>query len=150
MTINGIENNIIANNENNYSNSDLVFKTIGKRKCATALLSAYRGQGQIIVNGKLLDDYFQYNSSLVNKVTYPFNFLDSENEHDIILRVNGGGLKGQAEAIQLAISKAFASLNKENRTILKQQSLLTRDSRIKERKKYGLKKARKASQFSKR
>jgi len=148
MTINGIKNNIL--NTENYQDSELIFQTIGKRKCATAILSAYRGQGQIIVNSCSIEDYFQYNLTLLNKIVYPFQLLNTENEHDIILKVNGGGLTGQAEAIQLAISKTCASFSQENREILKKQKLLTRDSRIKERRKYGLKKARKASQFSKR
>lgn len=150
MTINGIESKNLIFEENKLPNTDIVFKTLGKRKRSIATLIGCRGQGKIYVNGKDLETYFQYDLTLLNKIKRPFKLLDIENEYDITLSVNGGGLNGQSEAIQLAISKAFASLSKENKIVLKKQKFLTRDSRIKERKKYGLKKARKASQFSKR
>jgi small subunit ribosomal protein S9 len=150
MTINGIEENSSVITKKNPQNADRIFQTIGKRKCAIATLSGYYGEGQIIVNGSPMDEYFQDNVTLLNKIMDPLKLLNVEVKYDIILRVTGGGLTGQAEAIQLAISKAFANISQENRSTLKKQGLLTRDARIKERKKYGLKKARKASQFSKR
>jgi len=127
-----------------------IFKTIGKRKCAVANLVGQRGTGRILVNSTPSDNYFQYNSDFLAKIYAPFQLTQISNDYDLVIKVNGGGLHGQANAIQLAISRALATLSLENRSVLKKQGLLTRDSRIKERKKYGLKKARKASQFSKR
>lgn len=145
MTLNGLETEI-----KNYNASDLLFQTIGKRKCAIANLSGYRGQGNIFINNIPVDQYVQFNNEFLNKILEPLHLLEIGNEYDLIIKTNGGGIKGQTEAAQLAIAKAFASLSPENRSVLKKRGLLTRDSRIKERRKYGLKKARKASQFSKR
>ena len=145
MTLNGLETEI-----KNYNASDLLFQTIGKRKCAIANLSGYRGQGNIFINNIPVDQYVQYNNEFLNKILEPLHLLEIGNEYDLIIKTNGGGIKGQTDAAQLAIAKAFASLSPENRSVLKKNGLLTRDSRIKERRKYGLKKARKASQFSKR
>jgi small subunit ribosomal protein S9 len=145
MTLNGLETEI-----KNYNASDLLFQTIGKRKCAIANLSGYRGQGNIFINNIPVDQYVQFNNEFLNKILEPLNLLEIGNEYDLIIKTNGGGIKGQTDAAQLAIAKAFASLSPENRSVLKKKGLLTRDSRIKERRKYGLKKARKASQFSKR
>ena len=85
MTINGIENDNVILEQKNYSSSDLVFKTIGKRKCATATLLAFRGQAQITVNGQLIEDYFQYDANLLNSVMQPFKLLNVENLHSIII-----------------------------------------------------------------
>lgn len=145
MTLNGLETEI-----KNYNASDLLFQTIGKRKCAIANLSGYRGQGNIFINNIPVDQYVQFNNEFLNKILEPLSLLEIGNEYDLIIKTNGGGIKGQTDAAQLAIAKAFASLSPENRSVLKKKGLLTRDSRIKERRKYGLKKARKASQFSKR
>ena len=145
MTLNGLDTEI-----QNYEASDLLFQTVGKRKCAIANLTGYRGQGNIFINHLPVDQYVQYNNEFLNKILQPLQLLEIGNEYDLIIKTNGGGLKGQTEATRLAIAKALANLNPENRTILKKNGLLTRDARIKERRKYGLKKARKASQFSKR
>jgi len=145
MTLNGLDTEI-----QNYDASDLLFQTVGKRKCAIANLTGYRGQGNIFINHIPVDQYVQYNPEFLNKILEPLRLLEIGNEYDLVVKTNGGGIKGQADATQLAIAKAFAALSPENRSVLKKNGLLTRDSRIKERRKYGLKKARKASQFSKR
>lgn len=92
----------------------------------------------------------QFNSKFLNTIYLPLEILDLKNKFTICIQVKGGGLSGQTDAIKLAIAKALCDLNKEHRPVLKSYGFLTRDSRIKESKKYGLKKARKASQFSKR
>lgn len=145
MTLNGLDTEI-----QNYDASDLLFQTVGKRKCAIANLTGYRGQGNIFINHIPVDQYVQYNPEFLNKILEPLRLLEIGNEYDLVVKTNGGGIKGQTDATQLAIAKAFAALSPENRSVLKKNGLLTRDSRIKERRKYGLKKARKASQFSKR
>ena len=145
MTLNGLDTEI-----QNYDASDLLFQTVGIRKCAIANLTGYRGQGNIFINHIPVDQYVQYNTEFLNKILEPLRLLEIGNEYDLVVKTNGGGIKGQTDATQLAIAKAFAALSPENRSVLKKNGLLTRDSRIKERRKYGLKKARKASQFSKR
>jgi small subunit ribosomal protein S9 len=145
MTLNGLDTEI-----QNYDASDLLFQTVGKRKCAIANLTGYRGQGNIFINHIPVDQYVQYNTEFLNKILEPLRLLEIGNEYDLVVKTTGGGIKGQTDATQLAIAKAFAALNPENRSVLKKHGLLTRDSRIKERRKYGLKKARKASQYSKR
>lgn len=124
---------------------------IGRRKKSTAQVQIHTGSGNFYINEKLASSYFQKNQDLILKLYKPF--FVSKNSivlFDVRIKVCGGGLSGQANAISLAISRALLQTNSASRTFLKKQSLLTRDARIKERKKYGLKKARKASQFSKR
>jgi small subunit ribosomal protein S9 len=123
---------------------------IGRRKQAVARVFLIPGEGNIIINNKPGDQYLQYNYSYLNNVWSPLEILKLEKQFDIIARVNGGGLTGQAEAIRLGVARRLCEIDKENRSILKPFGLLTRDSRIKERKKYGLRKARKAPQYSKR
>ena len=94
--------------------------------------------------------YFQHNENLIQIVDKPINLLKIRPEYFVVARVFGGGLKSQAEAIQLAVARELCEINPAYRPILKENGCLTCDSRIKERKKYGLKKSRKASQFSKR
>jgi small subunit ribosomal protein S9 len=123
--------------------------TVGKRKASIARLYLRKGDGSININGKDYKTYFpqphiQYN------ITDPFNVLSIENEYDIKVNVNGGGYKGQAEAVRLAISKALVKLNEDFRKPLKEKKYLMRDARVVERKKYGKPKARKSFQFSKR
>jgi small subunit ribosomal protein S9 len=96
------------------------------------------------------DKYLQYNDTYLKLVWSPLEKLNLEKQFDIVALVNGGGLTGQAEAIQLGVARRLCEMDKENRPILKPFGFLTRDSRIKERKKYGLRKARKAPQYSKR
>jgi small subunit ribosomal protein S9 len=122
----------------------------GRRKQAIARVRIVPGRGQWIVNGKALDVYFpnKVHQQLVND---PFVTLGAEDRFDIIARIHGGGVSGQAGALRLAISRALNEIDTEgNRPALKRAGFLTRDARVKERKKYGLKKARKAPQYSKR
>ncbi len=121
----------------------------GKRKTSTARVYISPGSGEIIVNRRPLADYFP---SEVQRtlIRYPLTLTDNVGKFDIRATVDGGGLSGQAGAIRLGIAKALLEFNSELRPKLKKAGLLTRDSRIKERKKYGQKGARKRFQFSKR
>jgi len=122
----------------------------GRRKQAIARVRLVPGSGRWVVNGKALDVYFpnKVHQQLVND---PFTTLGAEDRFDIIARIHGGGSSGQAGALRLAIARALNEIDEEgNRPSLKKAGFLTRDPRVKERKKYGLKKARKAPQYSKR
>lgn len=123
---------------------------LGKRKQAIARVFLIPGEGNLIINKVSGEKYLQYNASYLNKVWDPLKKLQLENQFDIIVLVKGGGLTGQTEAIQLGVARLICKIDPTNRTILKPFGLLTRDARIKERKKYGLRKARKAPQYSKR
>jgi small subunit ribosomal protein S9 len=123
---------------------------LGKRKQAVARVFLIPGEGNLIINKVPGNNYLQYNDSYLNTVWSPLEKLNLEKQFDIVALVNGGGLTGQTEAIQLGIARLLCKMEKENRTILKPFGFLTRDSRVKERKKYGLRKARKAPQYSKR
>lgn len=123
---------------------------LGRRKEAVARVFLVPGEGNIIINNKPGDNYLQYNDTYQTAVWAPLKVLNLEKQFDIVARVNGGGLTGQAEAIQLGVARRLCEMDKENRSVLKPFGFLTRDSRIKERKKYGLRKARKAPQYSKR
>jgi small subunit ribosomal protein S9 len=123
---------------------------LGKRKRATARVFLVPGEGNLIINKVSGEKYLQYNASYLNKVWDPLKKLNLENQFDIIVLVRGGGLTGQTHAIQLGVARLICKIDPQNRTILKPFGLLTRDARIKERKKYGLRKARKAPQYSKR
>lgn len=122
----------------------------GRRKSAVAQVKLVDGSGQFIINGKLGLNYMQENAFCFLLIQAPFNLLKLDKKYDIIVKVEGGGLLGQAQAIQLGIARALASFETSYRSSLKSKGFLTRDSRCKERRKYGLKKARKAPQFSKR
>jgi small subunit ribosomal protein S9 len=138
----------------------VLVRAIGRRKEAVAQVQFSTGNGQFLINGKLAQDYLQQNSCSLLSVKAPFEMLSLlENspkleQMDTIVKVEGGGLIGQAEAIKLAVARAIAKLNDtencEIRKNLKQKGYLTQDARSKERRKYGLKKARKASQYHKR
>lgn len=123
---------------------------LGRRKQAVARVFLVPGEGNIIINNKPGDKYLQYNDTYRATVWAPLRVLNLANQFDIVARVDGGGLTGQAEAIQLGVARRLCEMDKENRLILKPFGFLSRDSRIKERKKYGLRKARKAPQYSKR
>ena len=123
---------------------------IGKRKQSTARVFLIPGEGKIIINKTSGEKYLQYNKNYLNIVWAPLEKLDLDKQFDIVALVNGGGLTGQAQSIQLGITRLLCKMNQENRAILKPFKFLTRDSRVKERKKYGLRKARKAPQYSKR
>jgi small subunit ribosomal protein S9 len=123
---------------------------IGRRKEAIAQVILQIGNGKLIINKKDGKEYLQNNLSYLQKITNPLNLLGIENNFDIHVKTKGGGLTGQTDAIILGIARALTNLSNDNRKILKTAGLLKRDARKIERKKYGLKKARKASQFSKR
>ena len=123
---------------------------IGKRKQAVARVFLNPGTGNLIINKIPGEKYLQYNTNYINSIQYPLKILNLEKQYNITAIVIGGGLTGQTQSIQLGISRLLCKIKKENRTVLKPYGLLTRDSRIKERKKYGLRKARKAPQYSKR
>jgi len=123
--------------------------TVGRRKAAVARAIIKAGNGNITVNGKDYKEFFSL-VYLQNKVEAPLNTSESAGKFDIEINVNGGGVKGQAEAISLAIARALIIDNPEKRGSLKKAKLLRRDARKVERKKTGLRKARKKEQFSKR
>jgi small subunit ribosomal protein S9 len=122
----------------------------GRRKQAIARVRLTPGSGQWTVNGRALDQYFP-NKVHQQLVSEPFTTLDIDSRFDVVARIHGGGVSGQAGALRLAIARALNEIDQEgNRPSLKRAGFLTRDPRAKERKKYGLKKARKAPQYSKR
>ena len=123
---------------------------LGKRKEAIARTFLIPGNGNLIVNKISGTKYFQYNDTYLNLIWAPLKVLNLEQQFDIIVLVRGGGLTGQAQSIQLGLARQLCQIDSQNRAILKPFGFLTRDSRIKERKKYGLRKARKAPQYSKR
>ena len=127
---------------------DVIHK-IGRRKTAVARVYISKGKGNITVNDKDFRSYFT-TGTLQYKVNQPLALTENLGNFDIKVNVYGGGFTGQAEAVRLALSRAMCELNEENRIILKPEGLLTRDSRMVERKKFGQKKARKKFQFSKR
>lgn len=123
----------------------------GGRKTAKASVTLVPGSGAtILVNGKSASDYFQNNAVYLQALLTPYQFVKTKTKYDALIKVEGGGLSAQAEASRLALCKAFLEVFPNLRPYLKKRELLTRDARIKERRKYGLKKARKAPQFSKR
>ena len=121
----------------------------GRRKSSVARVILTSGKGAFIVNGREFDEYFPSAATRLD-VVQPLQLTESEGKYDITVNVNGGGLTGQAGAIRLGITRALLEINPELGKILKPAGLITRDPRSKERKKYGLKKARRAPQFSKR
>ncbi|CQR71645.1 30S ribosomal protein S9 [Sporomusa ovata DSM 2662] len=121
----------------------------GRRKTSVARVRLVPGEGKIIVNTRPLDEYFGL-KTLELIVTQPLNITDTVGKYDVLAKVEGGGVSGQAGAVRHGIARALLKVDGEFRLPLKKAGLLTRDPREKERRKYGLKKARKASQFSKR
>ena len=126
-----------------------VINAIGRRKTAIARIYFREGQGRIEVNGRDYKEYFP-TSILQFKVTEPMNITETMGKYDVQVNLQGGGSRGQSEALSLAISRALCRLNEEFRPALKSKGLLRRDPRMVERKKYGQKKARKRFQLSKR
>ena len=123
--------------------------SIGRRKASVARIYVTEGKGNFVINGKDFKEYFPL-ETLQYKLNQPFIVVGSEGKYDIKVNVNGGGINGQADAIKLAISKSLCEIDADNRTALKVEGLLTRDSRVVERKKPGQKKARKKFQWVKR
>lgn len=122
---------------------------VGRRKEAVARAYVSKGTGNITVNGKEYKAYFPI-MYLQNQVELPLKTIDVQSSFDILINVKGGGPKGQAEAIKMAIARALCEINPESRPALKKEGLMTRDSRSVERKKFGKAKARRSFQFSKR
>jgi small subunit ribosomal protein S9 len=121
----------------------------GRRKEAIARVRIAAGSGQWRINDRSLDDFFP-NKVHQQLISEPFVSLGADNQFDVVARITGGGVTGQAGALRLGIARALILVDPENRLTLKRAGFLTRDARVKERKKYGLKKARKAPQYSKR
>ena len=126
------------------------FYALGRRKSVTARARVMTGKGAITINGKSAEDYFANSKSLLNELQKPFTVLELNNKYDVTVIVSGGGMSGQAGAIRLAIAKALVVMNEDFKSTLKRADLLGRDPREKERKKFGLKGARKQRQFTKR
>jgi len=131
------------------TDNDAIYSATGKRKNSIARVTLVPGKGNISVNSRDFKEYFK-RESLITIIMEPFRVTNTENAYDVIAELSGGGVSGQAGALRHGISKALLEINQEYRPLLKREGFLTRDSRIKERKKYGLKKARKKPQFSKR
>jgi len=129
--------------------ADMQYQGTGRRKKSIARVRLVPGNGNIIINGKNIEEYFSF-ETLITEVKKPLEITKNETKFDVLVRANGGGYTGQAGAIRQGIARALLKVDSEFRPILKKEGFLTRDSRMKERKKYGLKKARKAPQFSKR
>jgi small subunit ribosomal protein S9 len=123
--------------------------TIGRRKAAVARVYLTQGSGKFTVNGKDYKDYFPQ-TDIQFKIDDPFKTVNVEGTYDLKVNVNGGGFKGQAEAIRMAISRALCKIDEDFRKPLKDKKYLVRDARVVERKKFGKPKARKSFQFSKR
>ena len=143
--------NILMKDKNlkklNY-NMDII-NTVGRRKTSVARLYMRPGKGSFIINGKELDKYFA--SELLRLIVeQPLKLVDASSTFDYKVNIYGGGLKGQAEAIRLAVSRALVKNDEETRVVLKKEGFLTRDPRMVERKKYGRRKARRAFQWVKR
>lgn len=126
-----------------------VINTLGRRKTAVARVFVKKGKGKITINHRDAKEYFT-TGVLQHTLNQPFALTNTVGQYDVTVNVYGGGIKGQAEAIRLAVSRALVEISEENKPLLKTQGLLTRDPRMVERKKFGRKKARKRFQFSKR
>lgn len=126
-----------------------MINAIGRRKASVARVYLTKGEGKITVNGKDYKEYFPQ-PHIQHNITDPFITTEAENIYDLKVNVKGGGFKGQAQAIRMAIARALVKLNEDFRKPLKVKKMLTRDARAVERKKYGKPKARKSFQFSKR
>jgi small subunit ribosomal protein S9 len=126
------------------------FYGLGRRKSATARARLYAGKGTVTINDKPAAEYLDGNKTLLAEITDPLALVGKQKDFDVTIRVQGGGVAGQVDAIKLAIAKALTTAHSDLRSTLKKADLLKRDSREKERKKYGLRSARKREQFSKR
>ena len=126
------------------------FYGLGRRKSATARARLFKGKGTVTINDKPAAEYLDGNKTYLAEITDPLALVNKQKDFDITIRVAGGGSAGQVDAIKLAIAKALTTAHSDLRPTLKKADLLKRDSREKERKKYGLRSARKREQFSKR
>ncbi len=129
--------------------AEVVYSATGRRKSSVARVRLVPGAGKVVINGREMNDYFGL-ETLKLIVNQPLELTKTKDKYDVLVNVVGGGVSGQAGAIRHGISRALVKVDEEFRPVLKKSGLMTRDPREKERRKYGLKKARKASQFSKR
>ncbi len=132
------------------TNNAVVYWGTGRRKTSVARVRLIPGKGLITINGRPGDHYLNFNPAYLAAVKAPLKTLGLSEDYDVLVNVHGGGLTGQADAIKQGAARALCELSADNRKPLKTEGLLSRDPRAKERRKYGLKKARKAPQFSKR
>jgi small subunit ribosomal protein S9 len=130
-------------------NDKLIYQGVGRRKSSVARVFVTPGTGEIVVNGKKINDYFPYNT-LVIDAKQALTVTETDGKYDVKVNVVGGGFSGQAGALRLGLARALVLANEANKPLLRAHGLLTVDSRVVERKKYGLRKARKDKQFSKR
>lgn len=121
----------------------------GRRKSSIARVRLYAGTGEVSLNGRTLDDYFP-NAALRQRVMEPLRAVEVEGQYDVVAKLEGGGTTGQSDALRLGLARALVEIDPEHRSPLKKGGMLTRDARRVERKKYGLRKARRAPQFTKR
>ena len=131
-------------------NNSVVYLGTGRRKTSVARVRLVPGKGTITINGRPGDHYLNFNPAYLAAVKAPLQTLGLGEAYDVLVNVHGGGLTGQADAIKQGAARALCELSADNRKPLKIEGHLSRDPRAKERRKYGLKKARKAPQFSKR
>lgn len=132
------------------ADKDTYIYGLGRRKAATARVRLYKGKGEITINDKPALEYLSGNKTYLAEITDPLALAEKQNDYNVSIRVSGGGLAGQVDAIKLALSKALTTEMADLRPVLKKAGFLKRDPREKERKKYGLRSARKKEQFSKR
>jgi small subunit ribosomal protein S9 len=132
------------------SSKRVAYAGTGRRKTSVVRVRLVPGTGKLIINGKDGDLYLQFNPTYISLAKAPLETLGLEGEYDIIANAKGGGLTGQADSIRMGVARALCQLDPDNRKPLKIEGYLTRDPRAKERRKYGLRKARKAPQYSKR
>lgn len=128
----------------------VIYSGTGRRKTSVARVNLIPGSGKLIINGLPGESYLQFSPNYLRISCSPLSLLGLNKEYDIYVKTQGGGLTGQADAIRLGLARALCNINSDNRIMLKSEGLLSRDARSKERKKYGLRKARKAPQYSKR
>jgi len=128
----------------------IIYSGTGRRKTSVARVQLIAGSGKLMINGLPGELYLQFSPNYLRISCTPLTLLGLDKEYDVYVKATGGGLTGQADAIRLGLARALCHINPENRFMLKGEGMLRRDSRIKERKKYGLRKARKAPQYSKR
>lgn len=126
------------------------FYALGRRKSSTARVRLMSGSGKITINEKTAEEYFADSKTFIYELNQPFAILDQVNKFDVSAKVSGGGHASQVDAIRLGITRALATMNSDLKSTLKRADLLSRDPREKERKKFGLKGARKQRQFTKR
>ncbi len=130
--------------------ADKEIMATGRRKTSIAVVKLVKGKGRVFVNGKTLANYIGNRPTLEMMIFKPLALTDNQENYDVRVKAVGGGVSSQAGAIKHAISRALLKVNEEYKSVLKSEGMLTRDPRVKERKKYGRKRARKRFQFSKR